>query len=154
MGQNAPQGLNQVTELLSLLRSKNRCLERFLAITQEFWEQAGQGDLNDLEAFQGRREETLNAISLFDRKIDEISALIRPGSQPASLVKEVKALIDDREKLIHRILELDLKVIGVIEDERSRLLSGISAARRGKDSIAKFKSTWIAEHGEEIDQTL
>lgn len=141
-------------ELLSLLRSKNRCLVRFLEMTEEFWKSAESGDLDGLAVFESRRDATLKAIELFDRKIDECSALLRPEDQAPGLADEAKALLAERERLVHRILALDLKIIERIEKERSRMLQEISSARKSRDSLSKFKSSLIAEAGEELDRTL
>lgn len=141
-------------ELLCLLRSKNRCLERFLEVTEEFWSAAETGHLDGLSVFESRRDATLKAIELFDRKIDETSALLRPEERDPSLADEARILIEAREVLVHRILGLDLKIIGRIEAERTRLLQDIGHTRRARDTLAKFKSGAGAEGGEELDRTL
>jgi hypothetical protein len=142
-------------DVLSLLRSKNRCLQRYLDLSVEFEDACENGgSLDGLAAFEQAREAILKAINLYERKIAEAAALIRPADRTPAMIEEVKALLAQKEVLVHRILALDLKIIGRIEEARSALLKEMSGARKGKDAIAKFKSGWVAESGEELDTKL
>jgi hypothetical protein len=140
--------------ILTLLRSKNRCLERFIAISNEFLAQAGRGEFGDLEGFELRRESTLKAIELYDRKISEAVLQLAEGRRTQSLVEAVKDALDRKDALVHEILDIDMRIISLIEQEKNRLLQELSSARRGKDLLGKFKSGWVAESGEELDAKL
>lgn len=141
-------------EVLKLLRSKNRCLERFLTLSEEFLTLAVKGDFSELQAFQGRRESTLKAMDLFDRKISEVVTALPYAQRTPSLIEAVKKALNEKEILVHQILEVDLKIISKIEDEKNNLLKELSSSRKSRAVLGKFKSTWVSGAGEELDETL
>ena len=144
----------KVREVLSLLRSKNRCLERYLEITTEFWVSCKHGDLHGLDVFESERESALRAIGLFDRKIEQVAPQITPSERTPEIVEELRALLLEREQFVHRIVDADLLIIGKIEAAKSEILREAAAVRKSRESVAKFKSQWIADSGEELDQKL
>jgi hypothetical protein len=142
-------------DVLALLRSKNRCLERFLEVTIHFWAEAQDGKLENLAFFENQRESTLKAIDLFDRKLAQsIEALPAKARPNESLTKDIRAELDLKEALVHQILSIDLKIISKIEEARGQILKDLTQTRKGKESLSKFKSTWLNESGEELDQKL
>lgn len=134
-------------DVLSLLRSKNKCLERFLELSKEF-----DGTFENLERFETRREATLKAIALYDRKIAEAATMLTPPFD--HLKAAVEAEMARKEKLVHEILDVDLRIIGQIEELKNRLLQEVAVARKGREMLAKFRSTWVAESGEGLDDIL
>lgn len=141
-------------DVLKLLRSKNRCLERFLEVTESFWGKAQNGDLQGLDRFQLDRDAALKAIDLFDRKIAEAASLLSKDALTFELKQAVEKCLAEREILIHQILETDLKIIGKIEEAKSAALKDLRSSAKSREILKKFKSTWIAEAGEEIDEKL
>lgn len=143
-------------DVLSLLRSKNRCLEKFLETTTEFvaqWEKAGQ--LGDLTAFQSSRDAILRAIDLYDRKISEAVQEISSVPHPSSnFVERVRAVLEQKNRLIQKILLADEPILQKIEAEKSRIRGEIAANLKQSQLVQKFKSTWIPESGEEFDRQL
>jgi len=141
-------------ELDELLRGKNSCLRKFRALSRDFAGRATQGDLTGLTEFESRRESILKAIALFDRKIDFVVPEIRETEKTSELVLRVEASLSEKEGLVKDILEADLAIISRIETEKNRILKDLTANRKGAETLSKFKSTWIAESGEELDQKL
>jgi|GEM_PF-860510 len=143
-----------VREVLSLLRSKNRCLERYFEITAKFRDSCMNDDLSRLAEFEHERDSALRAIGLFDRKIEQLAPRIDPNDRTPQIVAAIRALLDARAELVHRIVGVDLQIIGKIEAARTEILRDMSAVRKNRESLAKFKSQWIADSGEELDQKL
>jgi len=141
-------------DVLTLLRSKNRCLGRFLEISVDFLNTVDQEKLDGLTEFQNQREATLKAIGLYDRKISEVVTLLSPDQKSPELVESVKQELNKKERIIHEILDTDLKIISIIEDTKNKILQEISSTRKHKDMIGKFKSTWVSEAGDELDSKL
>lgn len=141
-------------EVISLLQNKNRCLQKFLRISLEFSNRAEQGDLENLAEFEREREITLKAIDLFDRKISENVVMLSDDDRTPELIEMVKNALSAKEDMIHRILEVDLKIISIIEKEKSRLLQELTHDKKNKDTLSKFKSKWVAESGEGFDTKL
>lgn len=142
-------------EIISLLRSKNRCLQQFLDLSASFWEEVDSGCFENVTSFETRRESMLKAIDLFDRKISEqVTLLPVDDRQAPELVETVKRALHDKEILIHRILSLDLRILKKIDEERERLMRELTSTNKQKDTLSKFKSSWVSASGEELDQKL
>ncbi|MGE0616126.1 MAG: hypothetical protein AB7P04_10840 [Bacteriovoracia bacterium] len=142
------------SEVTTILRTKNRCLMRFLDWSIDFLKQADAGDLSGLEAFHEKREAILKALDLYDRKIGEIAVGLTPEDKDPIVIENVKMLLAQKEILVLQILETDAKIIERIEAEQAKIRTEITANQKAKESIAKFKSSWIQEGGEELDEKL
>lgn len=141
-------------EVLNLLQAKNRCLERFLAISLEFEKEAMEKGLEGLGLFETRRDSTLKAIELFDRKITEAVSLLQPKHKTPELVRKLEALLARKNELIQQILLADQKVIQQIELGKLEVLKDLASSRKSREVLSKFKSGWVTESGEGIDQKL
>jgi hypothetical protein len=142
-------------DVLSLLRSKNRCLEKFLEASTDFLAEALRSEqLPDLPKFESHRDAILKAVALYDRKINEAVSDLKPGGFPRILVQAVEASLKERETLVHRILLIDDQILERVESEKTKILKEIAANQRQAQAAQKFKSAWISESGEEIDERL
>jgi hypothetical protein len=142
-------------DVLALLRSKNRSLEGFLAISRAFLDSLEAGsDLAGLDRFHAERDASLKTIDLYDRKISEAVNLMPTEVRTPELVEEVRAQLDRKESTIREILTLDLEIMARIENARNALIKDLSATRKSQETLGKFKSRWVPEAGEEIDQKL
>jgi len=143
-------------DVLGLLRSKNRCLRNFLQASTAFLDEAERsGQLPDIVALETRRDAILKAIDLYDRKINEAVCLLGTGANHApELVEAVKAALEEKTALIHRILQLDDRLLELIDAEKNKVLKDLSFAHKQAEVSKKFKSTWVPEPGEGIDEKL
>jgi hypothetical protein len=141
-------------DVLGLLQSKNRCLQRFLTLSEDFFSTIQNGDLSTLEMFQTRRESTIKALDLYDRKITEVISQLLPTERTQALIDGVTRVLEEKDRLIHRILAADEKIILKIEDEKNRVQRELSSSQKSRDMLKRFKSSWVPESGEEIDRNL
>ena len=142
-------------DVLSLLRSKNRCLEKFLQTSTDFLTKARRsGELHELVSFETQRDAILKAIDLYDRKVNEAVALLPPGKRPQALVAAVESSLNEKDLLVRRILLVDDQILQLIDAEKTRILKEMAANHKQTATVQKFKSTWIPESGEEIDKKL
>ncbi len=142
-------------DVLSLLRSKNRCLEKFLQASSEFLTQArSSGALPGLPSFEARRDAILNAVDLYDRKVNEAVAELPSGSRPKALVDAVETSLKEKDTLVHRILVVDEQILQLVEEEKTKILKEMASNQKRAALAQKFKSGWIPEAGEEIDKKL
>ena len=147
-------------DVLALLRSKNRCLEQFLKASEEFRARsAAQSDAlldsSALEGFQNRRDDMLRAIDLYDRKIqDTVRTLPEYMKQVPALVEAVRSALERKEELVKKILHADLEIISRIEETKNQLLRDLQDTKKSKETLGKFKSTWMPKAGEELDRKL
>jgi hypothetical protein len=141
--------------VVRLLRSRNRCLERFLALCEAYLAALdGGGGLEGLAELQRERESLLRAADLFDRKVSELVPEVAPGGLSAAEREAARAELERKDELVRRILDADLRLISRIEAEKNELLRGIAGARKGAEAISRYKSEWIPEAGEELDAKL
>jgi len=146
-------------DVLSLLRSKNRCLQKFLQASIDFLESADHsGQLPDLVEFESSREAILKAIDLYDRKVSEAVSLLDSdtSSEPErqKFISEVKAALDEKSDLVYRILKTDDRILSLIEEEKNKVFKELSSVQKQEEIARKFKSTWVPESGEGLDEKL
>lgn len=144
-------------DVLSLLQSKNRCLQRFLALSLEFWEHwevAEGAEIPDLSSFQRQRDAVIRALELYDRKISEVIGEMPAARRTPALIESVSQALDQKETIIRKILDVDLKIIGKIEESKNQLLKEMASSSKSMDTLRKFKSSWIAPSGEGLDKKL
>ena len=145
---------SKCTDVLALLRSKTRCLERYFALSAIFLEQAEQGDLSELGPFHDQREAHLKAIDLYERKLSEAVTLLDPAYRTPELVERVRMELLRKEEIVQRILSVDLQIIEKIERAKSSLLIELSQSRKSREILGKFKSSQSPLSGEELDRKL
>lgn len=138
-------------DVIKLLKTKNRCLERVLNLSIQFLE---KNDLNDLDSFQIERGAIFKAIDLYDRKILEALANVKKLEKDSPLAEQLHAILKDKERLIREILLQDNDLMARIELKKRKILEDLAAGRKNHEMVGKFKSAWIAAGGEELDRTL
>ncbi len=140
-------------DVLVLLRTKNKCLERFLDVSSEFLSKIENDQFTDLSSLQHRRDSILKAIDLFDRKLE--TALNQFKREDAKkFIPEMKAYVARRDGLLEKIKFIDIQLLRLIEFEKERIQKEISSELKVKKRISKFKSEWISTSGSEVDQKL
>ena len=141
-------------EVISLLRSRNRCLVKFRDLSAEFLEGTRAGDFSLLELFEVRREATLKALTLYEGKLGEAAGLLKPAQKTKQLILDIESLLMERETLVHEIARIDQNILASMASERTRLLRDLTQQKKSHDVLQKFKSAWIPPAGEELDKKL
>jgi GTP1/Obg family GTP-binding protein len=141
-------------EVLALIQSKTRCLKKFLKISESFLGEAQSGDFSRLTEFHEKRDKMLRAFELYDRKISQIVTSLPQSERTPKLIESVKSALVDRDQLLIEVLKVDAKIIEQIEEAKKKILKELAASRKSKQIVQKFKSGWIGESGEELDQKL
>lgn len=143
-------------ELQALLRSKNKCLERFLDITEKFLTKPTPLDdrLDELDLLQSQRDGILKAYQLFDNKVTECVQEKTNADFSPSEIESFKDHFKERSALITRIQEMDRTLIERLEQCMNDLGKDVQASRKGQSALSRFKSSWVQEAGEGIDQKL
>jgi hypothetical protein len=142
-------------DVLGLLRSKNRCLLRFLEASKSFLVEAqSQGTLPSLSEFETQREAILKAIGLFDRKISDAIPHISKADRTPELIQAVEKALTRKDEIMKDIIIADEKVLRLVEEEKNRITKELVTSQKSRQVLQKFKSSWVNESGEEIDQSL
>lgn len=145
---------NPAQEVISLLSSWSRCLERLLELSSKFLTRAREGDLSGLQAFHSSRVRFFRAIELYDDKLAELVAGLPAASRAPELRSAIERELRRRERVTRAVLEADQAIMEEISRESARLLEGIASTRRSQAAIARFRSGRVGGSGEGLDRTL
>ncbi len=142
--------------LLALLRSKNRCLEKFLLISAEFVSAhpTGVAEPEAIVQIQQERDRLLEVMSLYDRHITQEVAKLDSADRNAELKSGVETELKLREELVASILRADVALMSLIENSKNRLLREMAGEQKSKDTLSRFKSQRGGNSGSGIDERL
>ena len=117
-------------EVIRLLKSKNRCLEKFLEISDQFLSKVEGGDFSALEAFYKKRDRILKGFELFDRKLTECLDLLPKNEYFPELAQQVEQALTIKAALIGKIAATDQKIVDAIESEKERLSKELTISQK------------------------
>ncbi len=145
-------------DVLTLLRSKNRCLLRFEQASLRFLRETDGASIDAVEdslpILERTRSRILKALGMFDRKLDEVIAGLPEEARTEEFLAEAREAAADTDRIIADLLKLDESVVSRIQECRDRITTELAAAEKSKQLVGKFKSEWAGTSGEEIDQKL
>ena len=155
--------MNQLTlidDIPSLLRSKSRCLkrmldagEKFLIISDALLTQAENKE-NPLAVYDAEREGIMNALSLYDRKLTEMIQALNSDQRVGTWIENARSEMLLNEALVLAVLDMDDLVMKKITQAQTQISQQLAENRKSRETVAKFKSTWVSDGGEEVDTTL
>lgn len=155
--------MNQLTlidDIQSLLRSKSRCLRRmldaggkFLALSNTLLTQTENKE-NPLAVYDAERESIMNALALYDRKLTEMIQALNPEQRAGIWIEKARSEMLLNETLVLAVLDMDDLVMKKITQAQAQISQQLADNRKSRETVAKFKSTWVSDGGEEVDKTL
>ena len=150
-------------DILSLLRSKSRCLRRMLDAGGKFLtipdsqlvqiESIENGEAS-LAVYDSEREGIMNALSLYDRKLTEMIQALDPNQRVGNWIESARSEMVINETLVMSVLDMDDQVMKKISQAQVQISQQLAENRQSREKVAKFKSTWISDNGDEVDTTL
>lgn len=141
-------------DVLRLLKSKNRCLKRFLSYTHDFLKKSEPELLPQLSFLLAKRETALRILGLYDRKLSKITQNLRHTDQTDEFIKSLHEIFSEKTTILNEIFKTDLLLTQLIEENIEKTEKELQSSQKSKDTLQKFKSTWIAEAGDALDTTL
>ena len=141
-------------DVLRLVDSKTRCLQRFLELTKRFLSTAENGDFSGLNAFEIGREAIVKALGMYDRKVNENVIRIPLADRNPTLSHAVQARLNEQGRLLKEIIKIDQHVMVCIEREKNRVQQELINSQKRHELAGRFKSSWMPESGEGLDQKL
>jgi hypothetical protein len=132
--------------LIELLERKNLCFKNFYDSCNQFLDECSNDNLQNLEAFQTKRQALLNVIDKIDAEID---SYLKPFKNNQSLfnalcTSEIKTKIQylEREKkgLITAIIELDKQILEKIKTLKEETIKKLHAIQSSKRTLSAYKS--------------
>jgi hypothetical protein len=147
-------------EILELLRTKNRCLDRLMAETRAFLavspeklvDEAGS-DTGPLALYEEARRAILKTLELHDSRIGDLIAGLPASARTPEFIALVREEMHRNERLIISIFNADDVVFRKIAQAQAQITKLIQENRKSRDLLGKFKSVPAAT-GEEMDTTL
>ena len=141
-------------EVVSLMRSKIRCLNRILSLSQSFLSSANEVSVIRIARLENERAQLLRAVDHFDRKLTDTLSLLDPSERDSSLVDQAKAHEAERFAVTTQILKLDNSLLSLIEEAQSKVVQELTQSKRSRETLGKFKSVQSSPSGESLDQRL
>lgn len=151
---------NRTEEIIELLRSKNRCLDRLMAETRAFLaipleslvaeSESGRGPL---ATYEEARATIIRTLELHDGKIGALIAGLSPSEKTPAFLDDTREEMRRNERLILSVFNADDVVFRKIGDAQNQILKLIQENRKSRDILGKFKSSPI-QTGEGMDTTL
>lgn len=141
-------------DVMILLQAKNRCLKRFLDVSQDFFTEVQKGSLDRLDSFQEKREVILKTLGLFDKRLFNVLSDFPETFLSDSLRASMNQAIQIGDETLERIRAIDAQILHAIREEAERIQNEIHSARKNKATLSKFKSRWVNESGTEMDHQL
>lgn len=135
-----------MTLLESLLIAKSHCLEEILGSTREFISRQGL-DMDGVIEFDQHRLRLERRLGVLDR---QIRAQAAPQIHRPLLEQALRTHVD----IVGKILDIHSLAQARIQEIAKKLELELAHSRKNQKILGKFKSTWIAPSGEELDQTL
>lgn len=126
--------------IIGLLKDKNYHLEKFLQLNAVELQNFESGDFENLEVFYQSRETILDLIRCIDRLVETASQDLE--GEPISEVfrAEVRKCMDDKNAVVTKILEQDLKILSLIEQAKSDIIRGLSQTQLSRKAVSAYKS--------------
>jgi hypothetical protein len=147
-------------EILDLLKSKNRCLDRLMAATKIFLAapleaivSEESAERNPLDIYENARTTIIQALELHDNTIQKMIATLSKEDRTPELIDAVRNEVLKNERLIVSVFNADdvvFKKIGSAQNQISKL---IQENRKSNEILSRFKSAQV-QTGEEMDQTV
>lgn len=142
-------------DVQALLKGKTRCLAQIIELSRNFLasaEPTSPTSIIDLSTdFDRARSDAFQVLELIDQKIEKLLTSVKDLSP---LKTQFQVDLAEQRQLGFVLRELDSKVFQILESARQGLAREVSEQTRLKDKLSKFKSQWIPDQGEGLDQTL
>ena len=147
-----------MNELISLLKSKIRCLRKILQYSEHFLVEANtsahEDNLERVLNLEKKREIAIRTLDLIERKINEVAGQIPRIERTPTRLGQLDALMQESVELVHEIVITDGLVLRKVETIQNEVSKDLLHSKRQQGTIGKFKSSWVSESGSELDKKL
>ncbi|MEW6057367.1 MAG: flagellar export chaperone FlgN [Bdellovibrionota bacterium] len=131
--------------IVELLERKNVCFRNFYKLCEYFLEEIAQGETKNLEDFQRRRQKLIKVIEELESKI---SLWIAESGADENLKEsysdetrsKISQLLDQKDSLVHSILNIDLQILGHIDRLKSQTIQRLQEIQTGRKTINAYRS--------------
>jgi len=154
----------KTTEILDLLQSKNRCLDRLMEATRSFLaapietliildEQASDKTRTPLMVYEEERLAIIRTLELHDKQVNTLIGHLTTEEKSFAFMESVRAELLENERLIQTVINADDMVFGRIREAQGQITKLLQENRKSGEILSKFKSG-SKPTGEGMDKTL
>lgn len=143
-------------EILSLLSSKNRCLDRLMEATRIFLASPLENLVSNdtpLTKYEDERLTVIRTLELHDKQINILISKLTREEKNFSFMESVRRELLQNERLIQSVFNADDMVFARIREAQSQITKLIQENRKSGELLSKFKSG-STPTGEGMDKTL
>ncbi|MEQ1722183.1 MAG: hypothetical protein ABL930_03345 [Pseudobdellovibrio sp.] len=129
--------------LIQFLNEKNHFLEKFYALNEMQITRLEAGMFDELETFYNHREDLLKIIKYVDAQIHKAHMLHKDitGAFTEDEKSEIRESMRTKEAYVKRILEQDLKVLGMIDDAKSNIIRELKGIQKTRKALTGYKAS-------------
>ena len=120
---------------LELLQEKNSLLDSFLTLTREEMAKVKRKKFDSLESFYQHRDKILRLVQV----ISEHFTQAQPPQCPVER-QQLDVLEEEADRLISRILEVDLEMISLIDHEKNLVIRELQSVHANRKILKAYRS--------------
>lgn len=143
-------------QLFKLLEDKNYWYAKYLNSNEAYLQaltHAPEVAIDELELFYGNRESLLKILEDLDQKIQVHLNDGQSGLEPNSADRTIiQRYIREKDSMIQRIVEIDEKILQLMEKLKSEGLEKLKLLGKGKKALAKYKTSH--NYSDKIDKRI
>jgi hypothetical protein len=145
-----------VKNLFKLLEDKNYWYQKYLLSNEAYLQaliHAPEVAIEELELFYGNRESLLKILEDLDQRVQETINAQGTHFEPNSADRTViQRFIREKDSMIKRIVEIDEKILSLMEKIQADGLEKLKLLGKGKKALAKYKSSH--NYSDKIDKRI
>ncbi|MFZ9596287.1 MAG: hypothetical protein ACO3A2_09440 [Bdellovibrionia bacterium] len=140
--------------LIELLKQRTQCLEEILSASIRFLHHLERQDLSQLDSFEAGRNRTFQTLQNLDRKIQTAAKDQNPREKTLEFQTHIRKVLDQNQNIIYNINRNDLRIIELIENEKSQLLKNLFNTHKSIQTMGKFRSVMKDQSGNHLDEKV
>lgn len=141
-------------KLIETLSIMNECLEKMIQLSQTFLNQAQKNNFKAVDQFDESREVNFKFLVQCNQSLDALTQALNPVQLPQETQNRLRDLALDYHSLARTLSLIDEKIEIHIESHQSLIRKELTVLEKQSLHVKKFKSTWLPESGERLDDQI
>ena len=141
-------------KLIETLSIMNECLEKMIQISQTFLNQVQKNNFKGVDQFDESREVNFKFLDQCNQSLNALTQALNPVQLPQQNQNRLRDLALDYQSLARTLSLIDEKIEIHIESHQTLIRKELIALEKQSLQVKKFKSTWLPESGERLDDQI
>jgi hypothetical protein len=125
---------------LVLLSERNHYFQKFKAVNEAELIRLKKGDFTNIDIFYKNRESLLNMVAHIEDLIEKRITMTTPAeSATIEMRTELLGLLKGKDQLIKDILAQDLEILGLIDREKSKIITDLKTLNNGRKALSAYQ---------------